>query len=112
MPDARALGRIQVLTLETPHGLLDVLLTPAGAPRYRTLARHAEIVDLGGFSVRVASIEHMIAMKETSGRPKDLAAVEELKAIRRVRRGDPPKDSFGRTGAEVLRQIGDTPADD
>jgi hypothetical protein len=112
IPDARTLGRIQVLTLETAHGWLDVLLAPAGIARYQTLARRADSIDLGGFSVLIASIEDMIAMKEASGRTKDLATVEELKAIRRVRRGDPARDSFGQTAAEVLRALRKDPDDE
>jgi hypothetical protein len=34
----------------------------------------------------VASIEDLIAMKEASGRRKDLVVVEELEAIKRLRR--------------------------
>ncbi|MBA2300191.1 MAG: hypothetical protein H0W22_05385 [Chloroflexi bacterium] len=111
-PDPVLLDKVEVLSLTTPYGDFDALTVPAGAPRYKTLRDRAETVDFKGREVRVASVPHMIAMKEAVGRPKDLTSVEELKAIRRLRRGDPPRDSFGQTSAEVLRKLRDTPADD
>lgn len=110
--DERTLDRIEVLTLTTPLGWLDVLARPSGAPPYRTLRRRAERLALEGFTVLVASLEDMIAMKREAGRTRDLADAEELEAIRRVRRGDPPRDSFGVTAADRLQQLSDTGADD
>jgi predicted nucleotidyltransferase len=85
-PDAETLRRIEVLTMVTDLGELDVLTRPAGGPSYEALRRRADRFDLGGFSVRVASIEDLIAMKLAAGRAKDLADVEELEAIKRVQR--------------------------
>jgi hypothetical protein len=85
VPDAATLRRIEVLTLATRLGDLDVLARPAGAPSYEALRRRAERYDLGGFSVLVASVEDLIAMKRAAGRPKDLADVAELEAILRLR---------------------------
>ena len=107
VPDAALLDRIQVLTMVTRHGGFDILAKPAGAPRYETLKKRADSIDLNGRPVRVASVEHMIAMKEAAGRPRDLTSIDELKAIRRLRRGDPPRDSFGQTSADVLRKLRD-----
>jgi predicted nucleotidyltransferase len=75
-----------VLTLDTAAGELDVLAKPSGAPRYDVLRRRAERYDLGGFSVLVASLDDLIAMKQAAGRPKDRADVDELETIRRLRR--------------------------
>lgn len=111
IPDARTLSRLTVLTLRTPLGLLDVLTSPDGAPRYGTLAGKASRTELGGSPLLYASLDHMIAMKEAAGRLQDLADIEVLKAIRRLQRGDPARDSFGRTAGEVLRQIDDTSGD-
>lgn len=86
VPDAGTLRRVEVLTLDTAAGELDVLAKPSGAPRYDALRRRAERYDLGGFSVLVASIDDLIAMKAAAGRTKDLADVEELETIRRLRR--------------------------
>ena len=85
VPDAATLRRIEVLTLTTRLGDLDVLARPAGAPSYEGLRRRAERYDLGDFSVLVASVEDLIAMKRAAGRPKDVADVAELEAILRLR---------------------------
>lgn len=85
IPDADTLRRVEVLTLETAAGRLDVLARPRGVSAYQSLRNRAERMHLGEFSVRVASLEDLIAMKLAAGRPKDLADVEELEAIRRLR---------------------------
>ena len=90
VPDATVLRRTGLLTLETAAGALDLLAAPPGAPPYVTLRRRAEQLDLGGFLVLVASIEDLVAMKEASGRAKDLGDVEELTAIRRRHRAARP----------------------
>lgn len=92
-PDAGTLRRTELLTLGTSAGKLDVMSAPAGAPRYEALRRRSSRIDLGGFSVAVASIDDLLAMKVAAGRPKDLADVEELEAIRRLRRRVPPTDA-------------------
>jgi transcriptional regulator with XRE-family HTH domain len=88
VPDAAALRRVEVLTLTTTAGDLDVLRAPSGAPRYDVLRGHADRYDVGGFEVRVASVEDLIAMKTAAGRPKDLGDIEELEAILRLRSED------------------------
>jgi predicted nucleotidyltransferase len=86
VPDAPTLRRVEVLTLDTAAGELDVLAKPSGVSRYEALRRRADRFDLGGFSVLVASLEDLIAMKQAANRPKDRADVEELETIRRLRR--------------------------
>ena len=49
------------------------------------MRERAERHDLGGVLVRVAAIPDLLAMKRASGRKKDLADVEELEAIERLR---------------------------
>ena len=88
VPDAAALRRVEVLTLTTTAGDLDVLRAPSGAPRYDVLREHADRFDVGGFEVRVASVEDLIAMKTAAGRAKDLGDIEELEAILRLRSED------------------------
>ncbi|HEY4826080.1 MAG TPA: nucleotidyl transferase AbiEii/AbiGii toxin family protein [Solirubrobacteraceae bacterium] len=85
VPDARALRQIELLTLVTELGELDILARPPGAPSYQELRRNADRYDLGGFNVSVASVDDLIAMKQAAGRPKDLLDIEELEAIKRLR---------------------------
>lgn len=82
--DAATLRRVEVLTLDTIAGALDVLARPAGAPPYDALRQHAVRHEVGGFGVLVASIGDLIAMKRVAGRPKDLADIAELEAIQRL----------------------------
>ena len=86
VPDERTLGQSELLTLDTSAGPLDLVALPPGAPAYEVLRRRAERLDLGAFSVSVASVDDLIAMKRAAGRPKDLLAIEELEAIQRVGR--------------------------
>ena len=86
VPDERTLARVELLTLQTDHGKLDLMTHPAGAPSYTRLRAHAETYDLSGVLVRVAGIMDLIAMKQAAGRAKDLADVEELEAIEQLRR--------------------------
>jgi predicted nucleotidyltransferase len=86
IPDGRTLRRTRVLTLETPLGLIDLLAQPDGAPVYGELKSRAERDVIAGVEVAYASLEDLIAMKKAAGRPKDLVAVEELEAIRRLLR--------------------------
>ncbi len=86
VPDAATLAKVDLLTLETKLGWLDVHRRPAGAPPYRTLRRRAERVDFGDFSVLVAAPEDLQAMKRSAGRPIDIADLDYLEAIIRLRR--------------------------
>jgi predicted nucleotidyltransferase len=85
VPDGRTLRRTRILTLDTDEGRLDLLAQPDGAPHYAQLRDRAVEAEVGGVEVRIASIEDLIAMKKAAGRPKDLIAVEELEAIKRLR---------------------------
>jgi predicted nucleotidyltransferase len=82
-PDARTLRHAQPLTLTTRDGDLDLLVDPDGSPGYAALRRNASRVDLEGFTVLVASIEHLIAMKRAAGRTQDLVDLESLEIARR-----------------------------
>jgi len=86
VPDRETLRRVGLLTLETEAGPLDVMTQPAGAPAYERLRRRADRYDVGGFSILVASLEDLLLMKRAAGRPQDLIDVEELEAIKRLRR--------------------------
>jgi predicted nucleotidyltransferase len=85
VPDKGTLRGIELLTLETSAGWLDVHRLPRGVAGYERLRRNAERVDLDGFSVLVASPDHLIAMKRAAGRPQDQIDVAALEAIKRLR---------------------------
>ena len=81
--DAKTLKMGGSFTFTTDAGSLDILAFPSGAPGgYEELASAAEAMNFGGFTVKVASIDDLIRMKRHAGRPKDLAVVEELGALR------------------------------
>lgn len=86
VPDGRTLRGTQTLCLNTPFGGLDLLAQPEGAPRYERLRARAEVVEIAGVAVPVASIDDMIAMKRAAGRPQDLIDVDALEIARRRRR--------------------------
>lgn len=86
VPDGQTLRRVQVLTLHTILGPLDLIASPAGAFGYARLRARAVRAEVAGVEVLIASLEDLIAMKTVAGRPKDLLAVEELEAIARLLR--------------------------
>lgn len=94
-PDARTLRNAQILTLTTRDGDLDLLGNPPGSPGYPALRRHADIVDLDGNSVRIASLEDLIEMKRAVGRPQDEIDIESLEVARSRLRGTRHKPDAG-----------------
>lgn len=84
VPDGRALAGIELLTLSTTLGPLDILVRPFGSPPYATLRRRATRMDMGGTAVLVASIDDLIAMKGKADRPKDREDVARLEALARL----------------------------
>jgi hypothetical protein len=79
--DPETLKRGSNLTFATRNGPLDILGDPPGAPSYRELRAAATPVELRAATVHVASLDHMIAMKEASGRSHDNAVSAELRLI-------------------------------
>jgi hypothetical protein len=80
--DAKTLENGANFTFDTRHGPLDILSDPAGAPAYATLRDEAgEELLVEGVGIRVASLDHLIAMKEAFGRPKDLLMASEYRVI-------------------------------
>jgi hypothetical protein len=85
VPDAATLARIEILTLGTSEGPLDLQRRPPGAPPYAELRGRAERVEVGGIGVLVASLDDLEAMKRAAGRPIDAIDLEEIAVIRRLR---------------------------
>jgi hypothetical protein len=80
--DAKTLANGANFTFTTPFGSLDILSDPAGAPSYDELRRASGAeLPVEGVAIRVASLDHLIAMKEAAGRPKDLLMASEYRVI-------------------------------
>ena len=80
--DARTLRAGSHFTFVTPYGSLDVLSDPSGAPSYEKLkAAAGEPAEVEGEAMLVASLDHLIAMKEVSGRTKDKLMATEYRVL-------------------------------
>jgi predicted nucleotidyltransferase len=86
VPDARTLKRTTILTLDTSLGSIDLLVDPDGADRYEEMRERADLVELDGVEFRVASLEDLLSMKRAAGRPQDVADVDALLTVNRVKR--------------------------
>ena len=86
VPDARTLHQMMILTLDSDDGKIDLLVEPAGSPRYVLLKDRAIEAIFDGITVLVASLDDLESMKRAAGRPKDLIDLEEIEVIRRLRR--------------------------
>lgn len=80
--DWKTLENGSSFAFKTPFGALDIFSDPAGAPGYDELrAAAGEPLDVDGIAIRVCSLDHLIAMKEAAGRPKDLLMASEYRVI-------------------------------
>jgi hypothetical protein len=75
--DIRALMSGSNFTFDSRFGRFDVLGDVAGVSAYDDLRREARSEEIAGFGVRVASLDHLIAMKRAANRTKDKLMVEE-----------------------------------
>ncbi|HWT91214.1 MAG TPA: hypothetical protein VN179_08870 [Solirubrobacterales bacterium] len=75
--DERTLENGANFTFVTPFGDFDVLADIGGIRSYRDLVAAAEEKEIFGLSIRVASLDHLIAMKGAANRPKDRNMLEE-----------------------------------
>lgn len=80
--DAEFLDRVQILTLDTSAGRLDVSFRPAGTEGYADLIEHAVDYEIEGVLVPTASLDDVIRSKQSADREKDRAALPTLEALR------------------------------
>lgn len=85
LPDAGTLRRIELLTLDTDAGPLDLLGHPPGARPYAELRAAADQAEIDDFSFAVASIDDLLDMKRAAARPQDLIDIDALETARRLR---------------------------
>ena len=76
--------------VQTELGQVDVLQGLPQVPRYAELDAAAEAIDLDGLPVRVCSLEHLLAMKRASDRPRDHDDLEALEAAHDDGQADSP----------------------
>ncbi len=86
VPDGRTLKRTQILTLDTPLGSIDLLVDPHGAARYEEMRERADVIDLDGITFRVVALADLLSMKRAAGRPQDIADIDALLTVNRVKR--------------------------
>jgi hypothetical protein len=90
--DAETLRAGPNFTFDTRFGALDVLGEPAGAPRYSELRDSGSLETAWGVTIRVASLDHLIAMKEAAGRDKDKLQASEYRGISDLLRAPKEED--------------------
>ncbi len=92
--DARSLAAGGNFTFDTDLGSVDILAFPSGAPAYEVLRANAMEITVEGRRVLVASLDHLVAMKEAAGRPKDKLHASEYRVISDLQRA-PEEDEEG-----------------
>ena len=83
--DAETLRRGLNFTLTSKLGDIDLLGEIAGGGGYGDLQAHTVELELFGTRCLCLDLEKLIEVKRAAGRPKDLEAIAELLAIRRLR---------------------------
>ena len=79
---ATTLQRVRFLNLSTDLGEIDLMREIAGIESFAGLWERAVAMDMGGFTVRVASLDDLITMKRAANRPKDQLHLLELMQIK------------------------------
>jgi hypothetical protein len=83
-------GRLKNLYLQTDLGKLDCLGEVAGVGSYELVLENSVVFRFSYGELRVLNLDAAIASKEAVGRPRDLEAAKQLRAIRekaRIRDG-------------------------
>jgi hypothetical protein len=84
---------VRNLYLDTDYGPLDCLGSVAGLGEYDQVLARSVAVPFPFGEVRLLSVDALIVAKMAMGRPKDLATIRQLQAIRERQKGD-PRDSI------------------
>jgi hypothetical protein len=79
---AEFLGMVDLLNTTTIAGDLDIAFVPTGTQGYHELAERAVEFEIDDLRVWVASLDDVIHSKRTAARPKDLATLPLLEALR------------------------------
>jgi hypothetical protein len=87
--DARTLRAGANFTFATELGSFDIRGDAAGAPPYERLRADAKVTRVRGLEIRFASLDHLIAMKEAAGRPKDRLMATEYRLLADELRREP-----------------------
>lgn len=95
--DARTLLAGATFTLNSRFGRLDLQANPDPGLEFERLMRSAELRELFGDRLHIASLDDLMAMKRAAGRPKDRIELEILGALREER--DRPNSERGAGGA-------------
>lgn len=82
--DAKMLAEGGNFTFDTQYGPLDIL--PEGAVAYDRLRADSVVISVASRQLRVASLDHLIAMKEAAGRTKDKLMAMEYRTLADVQR--------------------------
>lgn len=85
--DGSSLGDALVWNLSTDFGDLDISFVPDGTSGFDDLRRDADIIEIHGIEVRVASLADVIRSKQAANRPKDQRVLPTLREILAARHG-------------------------
>jgi hypothetical protein len=77
-------GQFRNLYLDTHLGHLDCLSQIQGLGGYDAVAGASQTIEIDGISLRVLTIDALIAAKEAMNRPRDREAIRQLRAIKEI----------------------------
>lgn len=87
--EVEALANGANFTFETEFGSFDILGDVAGIKSYDELRRDSKVDEVFGMQVRIASLDHLIAMKRAANRAKDqLMAMEYIELADEIRKSE------------------------